>query len=260
MIRVSAISDFEQFELIDKHGVKRKLKMFEKNGNIYIGPVQALFDRTHICKDKNRMDFTSKLDKRFNELLHVSSIIEKINKHKTYSYFTKDIILEFLYSKGYTEEDIILKNKTYTCARENFIEYGFNSMNFCLDRREDLWVHYKEYEEQKQYREIIKNIPKEKLSDFENEYKKMVRFIRYANIDNEGNVKGFALKSINISKLYRWLSDNYLIHKINYVSDIYNEVTRELEFTDITVENTFVKVIATPDGLILKQQPAVETI
>ena len=51
-----------------------------------------------------------------------------------------------------------------------------------------------------------------------------------------------------------------MIHKINYVADIYNEVTRELEFTGITVENTFVKVIATPDGLILKQQPAVETI
>ena len=82
----------------------------------------------------------------------------------------------------------------------------------------------------------------------------MIRFIRYANIDDAGNVKGFALKSINISKLYKWLSENHLIHKVNYVSDIYNEAVRELGFTDITVENTFVKVIATTEGLILKQQ------
>ena len=91
MIRVSAVSEFEKFELVDKDGVKRGLKLFEKNGNIYIGPVQSLFNRTYICKDKNRMDFTSKLDKRFNELLHVSSIFEKINKHKTYSYYNRNI-------------------------------------------------------------------------------------------------------------------------------------------------------------------------
>ena len=260
MIRVSAVSEFEKFELVDKDGVKRSLKLFEKNGNLYIGPVQSLFNRTYICKDKNRMDFTSKLDKRFNELLHVSSIFEKINKHKTYSYYTIEILKDYLYSKGYTDNDFTLKNKTYTCARENFIEYGFNSMNFCLDRRDDIWVHYKEYEEQKQYREIINVIPENKLKAFNDDYKKMLRFIRYAHIDDNNNVKGFALKSINISKLYNWLTENHLIHKVNYVSDIYNEAVRELSFTDITVENTFVKVIATEDGLILKTQPATQII
>lgn len=252
MIRVSAISDFEKFELIDKNGIKRSLKMFVKNKNIYIGPIQSLFNRTYVCKDKNRMDFISKLDKNFNELMHVSIIFEKINEFNLYSNFTESIIKEHLYSKGFIDEDFELKNKTYTCAKENFIEFGFNSMNFCLDRKGDIWVHYKEYEEQKQYREIVNKLPENKIEEFDKEFRRMIRFIRYANIDNEGNVKGFALKSINISKLYRWLSENQLIHKVNYVTDIYNETLRELSFTDIDESNTYVKVIATKDGLILK--------
>jgi hypothetical protein len=252
MIRVSAISDFEKFELIDKNGIKRSLKMFVKNKNIYIGPIQSLFNRTYVCKDKNRMDFISKLDKNFNELMHVSIIFEKINEFNLYSNFTESIIKEYLYSKGFIDEDFELKNKTYTCAKENFIEFGFNSMNFCLDRKGDIWVHYKEYEEQKQYREIVNKLPENKIEEFDKEFRRMIRFIRYANIDNEGNVKGFALKSINISKLYRWLSENQLIHKVNYVTDIYNETLRELSFTDIDESNTYVKVIATKDGLILK--------
>lgn len=252
MIRVSAISDFEKLELIDKSGIKRSLKMFIKNKNIYIGPIQSLFNRTYVCKDKNRMDFISKLDKNFNELMHVSIIFEKINEFNLYSNFTESIIKEYLYSKGFIDEDFELKNKTYTCAKENFIEFGFNSMNFCLDRKGDIWVHYKEYEEQKQYREIVNKLPENKIEEFDKEFRRMIRFIRYANIDNEGSVKGFALKSINISKLYRWLSENQLIHKVNYVADIYNETLRELSFTDIDESNTYVKVIATKDGLILK--------
>lgn len=252
MIRVSAISDFEKFELIDKNGIKRSLKMFVKNKNIYIGPIQSLFNRTYVCKDKNRMDFISKLDKNFNELMHVSIIFEKINEFNLYSNFTESIIKEYLYSKGFIDEDFELKNKTYTCAKENFIEFGFNSMNFCLDRKGDIWVHYKEYEEQKQYREIVNKLPENKIEEFDKEFRRMIRFIRYANIDNEGSVKGFALKSINISKLYRWLSENQLIHKVNYVTDIYNETLRELSFTNIDESNTYVKVIATKDGLILK--------
>lgn len=252
MIRVSAISDFEKLELIDKNGIKRSLKMFIKNKNIYIGPIQSLFNRTYVCKDKNRMDFISKLDKNFNELMHVSIIFEKINEFNLYSNFTESIIKEYLYSKGFIDEDFELKHKTYTCAKENFIEFGFNSMNFCLDRKGDIWVHYKEYEEQKQYREIVNKLPENKIEEFDKEFRRMIRFIRYANIDNEGSVKGFALKSINISKLYRWLSENQLIHKVNYVTDIYNETLRELSFTDIDESNTYVKVIATKDGLILK--------
>lgn len=252
MIRVSAISDFEKFELIDKNGIKRSLKMFVKNKNIYIGPIQSLFNRTYVCKDKNRMDFISKLDKNFNELMHVSIIFEKIKEFNLYSNFTESIIKEYLYSKGFIDEDFELKNKTYTCAKENFIEYGFNSMNFCLDRKGDIWVHYKEYEEQKQYREIVNKLPENKIEEFDKEFRRMIRFIRYANIDNEGNIKGFALKSINISKLYKWLSENQMIHKVNYVADIYNETLRELSFTDIDESNTYVKVIATKDGLILK--------
>ena len=256
MIRVSAVSEFERFTLVDKNGVERKLKMFVKNNNIYLGPVQALFNRTYVCKDKNRMDFVSKLDKGFNELLHISTIFEKIKKHKVYSNFTIDLLKQFLYTQGFTDEDFILKNKTYTCAKENFIEYGFNSMNFCLDRRDDIWVHYKDYEEQKQYREIISKVPSHKMEDFENCYKKMIRFIRYASIQDDGSVKGFALKSINISKLYEWLSSNHIIHQVNYVSDIYHETKRELSFSDVNVDNTYVKVIATPEGLILKPQTA----
>ena len=251
MIRVSAVSEFERFTIVDKNGVERKLKMFVKNNNIYLGPVQALFNRTYVCKDKNRMDFVSKLDKGFNELLHISSIFEKINKHKVYSKFTIDLLKQFLYTKGYTDEDFTLKDKLYTCARENFIEYGFNSMNFCLDRRDDIWVHYKEYEETKQYNEIVKNLPVELLRTFERDYSKMVRFIRYAEVkDNE--VRCFALKSINITKLYRWLSDNKVLHSVNYVSDIYHETLRELDFTEVDKDNTYVKVIATSEGVILK--------
>lgn len=252
MIRVSAISEFEKFELIDKDNIKRSLRLYVKNGNIYLGPIQALFNRNFICKDKNRIDFVSKIDKNFNELMHVSVIFDKIYEHKVYSNFTVNDLKTFLKSKGFTDEDFRLKDKTYTCARENFIEYGFNSMNFCLDRKGDIWVHYKEYEEQKQYREIANKLSGDKLTEFDKAYKKMIRFIRYANIDGN-KVKGFALKSINISKLYGWLTDNHLIHKVNYVPDIYNETQRELSFTNITTENTYVKVIATEDGIILKE-------
>lgn len=252
MIRVNAISEFEKFELIDKNNIKRSLRLFVKNGNIYLGPIQALFNRNFICKDKNRIDFVSKIDKNFNELMHVSVIFEKIYEHRVYSNFTVNDLKQFLRSKGFTDEDFKLKNKIYTCARENFIEYGFNSMNFCLDRKGDIWVHYKEYEEQKQYREIVNHLPEGKLEEFDKSYKKMIRFIRFANVDGK-KVKGFALKSINVSKLYEWLSDNHIIHKVNYVSDIYNEAQRELSFTDITVDNTYVKVVATEDGVVLKE-------
>lgn len=255
MIRVNAISEFERFVLEDKNGVSRKLKLFVKNGNLYLGPIQALFNRNFICKDKNRIDFVSKIDKNFNELMHVSVIFEKIQEHRVYSNFKIDDLKQFLKNKGFTDEDFELKDKTYTCAKENFIEYGFNSMNFCLDRKGDIWVHYKEYEEQKQYRDIVNHLPEGKLAEFDKIYKKMIRFIRYANVDSK-NIKGFALKSINISKLYQWLADNHLIHSINYVSDIYNETQRVLSFTDITVDNTYVKVIATKDGVILKDSLA----
>lgn len=255
MIRVSAVEDIKRFTLADKNGVDRKIELFEKKGNIYIGPIQALFNRTYVCKDKNRMEFSSKLDKRFNELMHVSVIFEKIQKHRTYSNFTIDMIKEFLYEQGFKDEDMTFKDKVYTCARENFIEYGFNSMNFCLDRRGDIWVHFKDYEENKQYREIIQYVPESKRYEFNGAYRKMIRFIRYVSIEG-GEVKGFALKSINMTKLYEWLSANHLIHKVKYVSDIYNEAERELSFTDITVENTFVKVIVTSDGLVLKPSPA----
>jgi hypothetical protein len=255
MIRVNAISEFEKFELIDKNNIKRTLRLFVKNGNIYLGPIQALFNRNFICKDKNRIDFVSKIDKNFNELMHISVIFEKIYEHRVYSNFRVDDLKQFLRSKGFTDEDFRLKDKTYTCAKENFIEYGFNSMNFCLDRKGDIWVHYKEYEEQKQYREIVKHLPEGKLEEFDKAYKKMIRFIRFANVDGK-RVKGFALKSINVSKLYEWISDNHIVHKVNYVSDIYNEAQRELSFTDITVDNTYVKVIATEDGIILKESLA----
>ena len=254
MIRVSAVSEFEIFTIVDKNGVERKLKMFVKNGNIYLGPLHALFNRNFICKDKTRIDFVSKIDKGFNEIMHISVIFDKIDEHLVYSNFRKNDLKQFLLDKGFNEDDLTLKNKIYTCAKENFIQYGFNSMNFCLDRRDDIWVHYKDYEEQKQYREILNKVPENKLEEFKSKYKKMVRFIRYVSIDENGEVKGFVLKSINISKLYTWLSDNNLIHQVNYVTDIYHETKRELSFSDITVGNTYVKVIATSKGLILKPQ------
>lgn len=252
MIRINLISNFEKYDLEDKNGVKRCLKLYEKNGRIYLGPVQSLFNRIYVCKDKCRLDFFSKLDNHFNELMHISVVFDKINEFPMYSNFTIDMIKEFIYSKGYTEDNFKMKSKTYTCAKENFIEFGFNSMNFCLDRKGDIWVHYKEYEEQKQYREIIKNLNNNKLEEFDKMYRKSIRFIRYASVDSNGKVKCFSLKSINVTKLYQWLSDNHIIHKIHYVSDIYNETLRELSFTDITVENTYVKVVLTENGLILK--------
>ena len=254
MFRVSFVHDIERTNLKDKNGVDRKIKLFVKNGNIYIGPMHSLFNRNFVCKDMNRMDFASKLDSGGNELMHISVVFKKIKKHVVHSNFTIDILKDFLRSRGFDEEDLKLKSKLYTCGKEHFIEYGFNSMNVCLDRREDIWVHYKEYEENKQRSEIIKNMPNELIKTFEKDYKKMIRFIRYANIKDDGSVDCFALKSINISKLYRWLSDNHLIHKVNYVADIYNEALRIIELAGTTVDNTYVKVIITEDGPVLKEQ------
>lgn len=257
MMRVSYVEPLERFTLVDKNGIERRLKLYYKKGNLYLGGVQALFNRHYVCKDKNRIEFTSKLTKRYTELMHISVIFEKIDKHKVYSNFTKEMLKEALYAKGYTDDDFTLKDKLYTCAKENFIQYGFNHMNFCLDRRDDLWVHYKEYEEHKQYSEIVKHIPACDLRDFEKEYGcHMVRFIRYAEVSDDGTVRCFALKSINITKLYKWLSDHKLIHSVDYVADIYHETMRMLDFAEVNKDNTYVKVIATADGVTLK--PATE--
>ena len=258
MMKVRAIEPTEVFMLKDKNGIERKIKLFYKKGNLYLGSLAVLFNRHYICKDKNRIEFTSKLSSHFTELMHIATIFEKIDQHKVYSNFTKEILKECLYSKGYTDEDFILKPKPYTCCKENFIEYGFNSMNFCLDRKENIWVHYKEYEENKQYKEIIKNIPNNKIKEFEQEYKSMVKFIRYAEVLDDNKVNCFALKSINITKLYQWLNDNHVIYKVNYVSDIYHETLRVLSFSDINIDNTYVKVLVTPDGIILKQKQEVD--
>ncbi len=252
MMRVSYVEPIDRFTLEDKNGIKRRLKLYYKNGNLYLGGVQALFNRHYVCKDKNRIEFTSKLTKHYTELMHISVIFEKIDKHKVYSNFTKEMLKEALYEKGYTDDDFILKDKAYTCAQENFIEYGFNSMNFCLDRRDDIWVHYKEYEENKQYNDIVKKLPLSKLRQFECDYKKMLRFIRYAETNENGEVRCFALKSINITKLYEWLSENHIIHSVNYVSDIYHETLRMLDFSNVDKENTYVKVLATSDGVVIK--------
>ena len=254
MMRVSYVEPIDRFTLKDKNGIERRLKLYYKNGNLYLGTVSALFNRHYICKDKNRIEFTSKLTKHYSELMHISVIFEKIDKHKVYSNFTKEMLKEYLYNKGYIDDDFTLKDKVYTCGRENFIEYGFNSMNFCLDRRGDIWVHYKEYEENKQYNEIVKVLSQEKLKQFESDYRKMVRFIRYADMSQENEVNCFALKSINISKLYMWLNDEHLIHSVNYVSDIYHETIRILDFSNVNLDNTYVKVIATSEGTILKHK------
>lgn len=254
MFRVSFVQNIERCVLKDKKGLDRKIRLYVKNGNIYIGPMHSLFNRNFVCKDKNRMEFSSKLDINGCELMHVDTIFKKIKKHVVHSNFTEQILKDFLFSKGYTEEDLTFKDKVYTCGKEHFIEYGFNSMNVCLDRREDIWVHYKEYEEQKQYAEIIKALPEESVVKFRKVYKnKMLRFIRYANINDNGTVDCFALKSINISKLYRWLTDEGLIHKVNYVVDIYHEAVRVIELANTNVDNTYIKVVVTENGIVLKE-------
>ena len=96
---------------VDKNGVERRLKLYFKKGNLYLGGVQALFNRHYVCKDKNRIEFTSKLTRRYTELMHISVIFDKIDKHKVYSNFTKEILKEALYAKGYTDEDFTLKDK-----------------------------------------------------------------------------------------------------------------------------------------------------
>ena len=253
MFRVSYVESVEKFVLKDKNGIERKIKMFVKNGNIYLGPLHSLFNRNFVCKDINRIEFSSKLDTDHHELMHVSVLFNKIKKHVVHSNFTIPMIEQFLFSKGYTEDDLTFKDKLYTCGKEHFIEYGFNSMNVCLDRRDDIWVHYKEYEEKKQFNEILKTLPEGTIGKFKKAYKnKMVRFIRYANVKEDGTVECFALKSINISKLYRWLTDVSIIHKVNYVVDIYHEATRIIELANTTSENTYVKVVVTEDGPILK--------
>lgn len=253
MIRVSMVSEYNTYTIFDKKGVGRQIKIFKSNDNIYLGPVQTLFDRTYVMKDKHRMNFVSKLDNKQNELMHVRVVLDKIREYGCYSYYTEDGIVNFLKGLGYTEDDMSLKPKIYSTSKEMFIEYGFNSMNFCLDRRGDIWVHYKAYEEKKQYREILNNINNSVLRDeFEKMYRKIFRFVRYINMDDENNVKCFALKSINITKLYFWLKDHGLIHKINYVGDIYNETLRELEFHNVSSEDNYTKVIIDSEGVRLK--------
>lgn len=253
MIRVSMVNEYEVYSLDDKNGVSRQIKLFTANGNIYMGPVQSLFDRTYVMRDKHRMNFVSKLDTKQNELIHVSVILNKIREIGRYSYYTEEMIINFLKGLGYTEDDLTLKEKQYSTSKEMFIEYGFNSMNFCLDRRGDIWVHYKAYEEKKQYREILSHIGRDELRvEFEKMYRKIFRFIRYINMDDGNDIKCFALKSINITKLYFWLKDHGLIHKISYVSDIYNETLRELEFHDVNVNDSYIKVVVDSDGVRLK--------
>ena len=253
MIRVSMVSEYDVYSLEDKNGINRQIKIFSTNSNIYMGPVQSLFDRTYVMRDKHRMNFVSKLDTKQNELIHVSVILDKIRELGRYSYYTEEMIISFLNELGYTEEDIKLKEKQYSTSKEMFIEYGFNSMNFCLDRRGDIWVHYKAYEEKKQYREILNHLSRdEEREEFEKMYRKIFRFIRYINMDDENNIKCFALKSINITKLYFWLKEHGILHKVNYVSDIYNETLRELEFHDVSVDDSYIKVIVDSNGVRLK--------
>jgi predicted esterase YcpF (UPF0227 family) len=254
MMKVRPIEPTEVFMLKDKNGVDRKIRLFYKKGNLYLGSTSVLFNRHYVCKDKNRIEFTSKLSGYFTELMHISTIFDKIDQHKVYSNFTKEMLKECLYNKGYTDEDFILKPKPYTCCKEHFIEYGFNSMNFCLDKKDNIWVHYKEYEENKQYKEIIKFTPEHKIKEFEHAYKSMVKFIRYAEVNDDGTVNCFALKSINVTRLYQWLTDNHIIHKVNYVSDIYHETLRVLDFAETNKDNTQVKVLVTSDGILLKQK------
>ena len=253
MIRVSMVNDYKIHTIFDKKGVGRQIKVFKTNDNIYLGPVQTLFDRTYVMKDKHRMNFVSKLDTKQNELAHVQVILNKIKEYGRYSYYTEEEIKRFLIGLGYTEDDMTLKPKIYSTSKEMFIEYGFNSMNFCLDRRGDIWVHYKAYEEKKQYREILNNIDNDDLKEeFEKMYRKIFRFVRYVNMDDENDIKCFALKSINITSLYFWLKEHALIHKVNYVGDVYNETLRELAFHDISSNDSYVKVIIDSDGVRLK--------
>lgn len=254
MIRVNMVQEIGTKIVRDKNGITRKLNLFVKDDNLYIGPVQALFDRTFILRDRHRMDFNSKLDKHQNEMPHVSFILDKIEKFPNHSYFTKGAILDVIIESGV--RSIELKPRTYIACKELFIQFGFNSMNFCLDRRGDIWVHYKSYEEQKQRRDILKNLSDDLYKEFDSLYNKSFRFIRYVHIEDDGEVKCFALKSLNISKIYRWLTDKMLIHKVNYISEIYNEAVRELEFYKEKPEDgddMYYKIYSDKDGLRLKE-------
>lgn len=253
MIRVNMVQDVEVISIKDKTGVVRQLKIFIKDDSMYIGPVQTLFDRNYILRDRHRIDFNSKLDMHQNELAHVSFILDKIDKFPDNSYFTKGQIFDMVID--FNVSSLELKKKTYTACEELFIEYGFNSMNFCLDRRGDIWVHYKQYEEQKQRKNILKALSREQQVQFDELYRKCFRFIRYVNIDKETNeIKCFALKSLNITKIYRWLTDMMLIHKVDYVSDIYNAAMLELEFHKPEDNDMCYKVQSDKDGIRLKDR------
>lgn len=262
MIRVSMLHEIQRISVKDKDGYDKKINLFEKNGTIYMGPAQSIFNRTYVLKDRSRLNFISKIDIAGNELLNLSVLMNLIKTNPRHSYFTEEGIMEILTNLGYDESYLKLKPKTYTCAKEMFIEYGFNTMNFCLDRRGDIWVHYKTYEEQKQYRHITSFISNNDFDEFNHFYKKICRYVRYIDTDtiNEPNVQCFALRSLNITKLYRWLSDKHLIHKVKYVADVYNETLREIEFYGVTIENSYYKVIATEDGLIIKNSNAYNAI
>ena len=71
--------------------------------------------------------------------------------------------------------------------------------------------------------------------------------------DSQDYLYIYQTKTLITVENFYFLPYNHIIHKVNYVSDIYNEAQRELSFTDITVDNTYVKVVATEDGVVLKE-------
>lgn len=242
MIRVNTVSTTKEVTTVDKKRSQRNLQIVVEDGKVYLGPVGAIFDRKYVMRDKNRAYLTSKLTTNFGELLNISTLLSKIKTYPYYSYFTKDMIIKLLEENGISSQIINYEPETYTCAREHVIDFGFNTMNFCIDNHDDIWVYYKEYEEQKQFRSIINKLSHDQFKEFMLVYPKMVRYIRYVNTNNQDNLKGFALKSINVSKLYKWLDEVHVLHNINYVSDIYNECTRIMAFEQNDIEYFNVEV------------------
>lgn len=260
MLRMNLVNreQIERFVVKNKKGDDIQLEIFRKEGNIYIGPSTMLFHE--LFKDTHRIRFESMLDPYGRELLHLSTIFKYLNIYEEYCNITKEELVNKLKEKGVDLNDTTIKNKTYSASKQLSVKFGFSDMTFTEDIKGNIWVFMRKFEFKKLKNEIINNIPKHKINDFIKEYKKLVRYIRYIDTDSiqeDGRVRAFALKSINITELYNWLEDNKCLHLVSYVADLYNECAREIEFDNSFPIEGYYKIISTEEGLFIKNKEKV---
>lgn len=255
MIRMSILNkeQIKNIKITSKNNDILELEIFEKEGNIYIGPSTMLFNT--LFEDTNRVRFESKIDKKGNELLHVSTILKYIDKFENYSLITRESLISSLVENGYDINDLTIKEKVYSASKEMMIKYGFSDTEFTKDLKGNIWMFLRSFELNKLKNEIADNLPKHKIKIFRRDFKKMIRYIRYIDtksIQEDGKVRAFVYKSVNITELYKWLNENKSLHLVDYVADLYNLAIREADFEEYYPDKYY-RVVCTENGLFIKK-------